>query len=88
MNITKLKNEQISIVVTTKRTMTTKETPKERKTRFKALSSDERKLLIRKKLIAQGLKEGSGVSGKDLSDYDKGEIIDLLVITKCFIKKQ
>ena len=66
--------------------MTTKETPEERKTHFRALSSDERKSLIRKKLTNQGLREGSGVSGKDLSSYNKEEIIDLLLITKCFSK--
>ena len=67
--------------------MATKETPKERNARFRALSSEERKLLIRKKLSDQGLIEGSGVSGKDLSSYEKEEIIDLLLITKCFSKK-
>ena len=68
--------------------MTTKETPEERKARFRALSSGERKSLIRKKLNAQGLIEGSGVLGKDLSSYDKKEIIDLLLITKCISRKQ
>ena len=67
--------------------MTTKETPEERKARFRALSSGERKSLIRKKLSDQGLKEGSGVSGKNLSSYDKEEIIDLLLITKCLKNK-
>ena len=51
--------------------MTKKETQEERKARFRALSSYERKSLIRKKLTAQGLREGSGVSGKALSSYKK-----------------
>ena len=68
--------------------MATKETPEERKARFKALSSYERKSLIRKKLIDQNLREGSGVLGKDLYSYDKEEIIDLLLITKCVSKKK
>ncbi len=68
--------------------MAKQETPEERTARFRALSSDKRKSLIRKKLNAQGLREGSGVSGKDLSSYNKEEIIDLLLITKCLSKKK
>ena len=68
--------------------METKESPEERKARFRALSSDERKSLIRKKLTAQGLKEGSGVIGKNLYTYEKEEIIELLLITKCISKYQ
>ncbi len=68
--------------------MTKNETPEERKARFRALSSDERKSLIKKKLKAQGLREGSGVLGKDLSSYNKEEIIDLILITKCVSKNK
>ena len=62
------------------------ESPEERKKRFKRLSSEERKRLIRDKLKMQGLKEGSGVSEKIQSSYDKEEIIDLILLTKCFYK--
>ena len=64
--------------------MKTNESPEERKKRLKRLSSDERKRLIREKLKKQGLKEGSGVKGKIQSSYDKKEIIDLILLTKCF----
>ena len=53
---------------------------------LKNLSSAERKMLIRKKLELQGLKEGSGVRGKDQSSYDKEEMIDLILLTRCFQK--
>ena len=68
--------------------MTYQETPKERKKRFKAMSSDERKALIREKIKAKGLKEGSGVPGKELSSYDRDEIWDLIQVTKCFPEMQ
>ena len=61
------------------------ESREERKKRFKNLSSEERKILIRKKLELQGLSEGSGVREKDQSSYDNKEIIDLILLTKCFI---
>ena len=60
----------------------------QRKKRFKGLSSEERKMLIRKKLELQGLKEGSGVREKDQSSYKKQEIIDLILITRCFQKNK
>tara|TARA_Y100001968_G_scaffold328143_1_gene374723 strand:- start:558 stop:764 length:207 start_codon:yes stop_codon:yes gene_type:complete len=60
------------------------ESPDERKKRFKRLSSEERKRLIREKLKKQGLKEGSGVSGKIQSSYNNEEIMDLILLTKCF----
>ncbi len=60
------------------------ESPEERKKRFKKLPSDERKRLIREKLKKQGLKEGSGVRDKIQSSYDKEEILDLILLTKCF----
>ena len=63
--------------------MKNKESREERKKRFKSLSSAERKMLIRKKLEKQGLTEGSGVKEKDQSSYDKKEMIDLILITKC-----
>ena len=69
-------------------TMINNENPKEKKDRLKSLSSKERKLLIRKKLKMQGLKEGSGVREKDQSSYDKKEIIDLILLTKCFPKEK
>ena len=60
----------------------------ERKARFKAMSSNERKALIREKMKAEGLKEGSGVPGKDLSSYDRDEICDLIQVTRCFPEMQ
>ena len=54
---------------------------------FKNLSSNERKKLIREKLKAQGLTEGSGVLEKDQSAYCNKEIIDLILITSCFQNK-
>ncbi len=62
-----------------------KETPQERKERFKAMTSAERKALIRAKMEAQGLKEGSSVSG---ASYDEEEIWDLIQITRCFPEMQ
>ena len=68
--------------------MNNSESREERKKRFKSLSSAERKMLIRKKLELQGLIEGSGVRGKDQSSYDKEEMIDLILLTKCFQKNK
>jgi len=56
--------------------------------RFNNLSSAERKMLIRKKLELQGITEGSGVRGKDQSSYDKEEMIDLILLTRCFQKNK
>jgi len=67
--------------------MSNSESREERKKRFKNLSSAERKMLIRKKLELQGLKEGSGVE-KDQSSYEKEEMIDLILLTRCFQKKK
>ena len=64
--------------------MNNKESREKRKKRFKMLSSEERKILIRKKLELQGLTEGSGVRGKDQSSYKKEEIMDLILLTRCF----
>ena len=66
--------------------MSKSESREARKKRFKILSSAERKMLIRKKLELQGLTEGSGVRGKDQSSYDKEEMIDLILLTRCFKK--
>ena len=68
--------------------MKNNESREEMKKRFKRLSSDERKILIRKKLELQGLTEGSGVREKDQSSYDKEEIIDLILITRCLQKNK
>ena len=68
--------------------MTYQETPKKRKKRFKAMSSDERKALIREKMKDQRLEEGSGVPGKSLSSYDRDEIWDLVQLTSCFPEMQ
>ena len=63
------------------------ESREERKKRFKNLSSAERKILIRKKLALQGLTEGIGVREKDQSSYDKEEMIDLILLTRCWQKE-
>ena len=68
--------------------MSSGESREERKKRFKSLSSTERKILIRRKLEQQGLTEGSGVREKDQSSYDKKEILDLILLTKCFQKNK
>ena len=68
--------------------MTIKETSEDRKERFKAMSSAEREALIRAKMKAAGLQEGSGIPGKNLSSYDRDEIWDLIQVTKCFPEMQ
>ena len=68
--------------------MEIQEGSKNRKERFKAMSSAERKVLIRAKMEAEGLEEGSGVPGKDLSSYDRNEIWDLIQVTRCFPERQ
>ena len=65
--------------------MTNQETPEERKERFKAMSSTERKALIRAKMKAEGLEEGSGVKG---TSYEEDEVWDLIRITSCFPEMQ
>ena len=64
--------------------MKNNESREERIKRFKSLSSEERKLLIRKKLEQQGLTEGSGLKKNDQSYYDKEEMTDLIILTRCF----
>ena len=66
--------------------MKNNQSQEERKKHLKNLSSAERKILIRKKLELQGLSEGSGVREKDQSSYDNEEIIELILLTKCFKK--
>ena len=68
--------------------MANKESNEERKERFKAMSSAERKALIRAKMKAEGLQEGSGVPGKSLSSYDRDEIWDLIQVTSYFHEMQ
>ena len=68
--------------------MATKESNEERQKRFKAMSSADRKALIRTKMKAEGLQEGSGVPGKDLSSYDRDEVWDLIQVTSCFPEMQ
>ena len=68
--------------------MNNDESHEERKKRFKSLSSEERIKLIRKKLELQGLTEGSGVREEDQSSYDKEEMIDLILLTRCFQKNK
>ena len=62
------------------------ETSEERKKRFQAMSSFQRHALLRQKMKAQGLVEGSGV--KPLSSYDTDEVWDLIQITSCFPEMQ
>ena len=68
--------------------MNNDESREERKKRFKSLSSEERKKLIRKKLELQGLTEGSGVREEDQSSYDNEEMIDLILLTRCLQKNK
>ena len=68
--------------------MNNDESREERAKRFKSLSSEERKKLIRKKLELQGLTEGSGVREEDQSSYDKEEMTDLILLTRCFQKNK
>ncbi len=68
--------------------MAVQESNEKRKERFKAMSSAERKALIRAKMKAEGLQEGSGVPGKDLFSYDQDEIWDLIQVTSCFPEMQ
>ena len=54
---------------------------KERTTRFKSMSSSERRELILKKMKARGIEVGSGVPNKK---YDSEEIYELIYIVNCF----
>ena len=64
--------------------MTKQETLEERKLRFEAMSSYERKALLRKKMKAEVLEEGSEV--KLLSSLDREEIWDLRESLAVFLK--
>ena len=64
--------------------MRIKEAREERKERCKAMSSDERKALIREKMKAKELEEGSGLPGKGLSAYEPDKIWDLIQVTSYF----
>ena len=68
--------------------MAIKESSEERKERFKAMASAERKALIKAKMKAQGLQEGSGVPGKSFSSYDRDEIWVLMQVTSYFPEMQ
>ncbi len=50
------------------------------------MSSSQRQALLKQKMKAQGLVEGSGV--KPLSSYNTDEIWDLIKITRCFPEMQ
>ena len=54
---------------------------KERKKRFKSMSSSERQALILKKMKAMGIEVGSGIPNKK---YDNKEVYELIHISKCF----
>ena len=62
------------------------ESPEERSRRYRTLTSNERKRLIRKRLKSLGLSEGSGVYKNEKSSNDSGELRDLILITKYFFK--
>ena len=62
------------------------ETPEERTKRFQAMSSYQRQDLLRQKMKAQGLVEGSGV--KPLSSYNTDDVWDLIQITSYFPEMQ
>ena len=64
--------------------MTKQETLEERKLRFEAMSSYERKALLMKKMKAEGLEEGIEV--KLLSSLDREEIWDLRESLAVFLK--
>ena len=68
--------------------MAVQESNEKRKEGFKAMSSAERKALIRAKMKAEGLQEGSGVQRKGLSSYDRDEVWDLIQVTSCFPEMQ
>ena len=64
--------------------MTEQETLEERKLHFEAMSSYERKALLRKKMKAEGLEEGIEV--KLLPSLDREEIWDLRESLAVFLK--
>ena len=54
---------------------------KERRKRFKSMTSKERQELILKKMKAKGIEVGSGVPNKK---YDNEEVYELIHIANCF----
>ncbi len=54
---------------------------KERRKKYKSMSSQERQELILKKMKAKGIEVGSGVQNKK---YDSKEIYELIHIANCF----
>ena len=54
---------------------------KERRKRFKSMTSQQRQKLIIKKMKAKGIDIGSGVSDKI---YDNNEVYELIQIATCF----
>ena len=53
----------------------------ERRKKFKSMTSKQRQDLIRKKMKAKGIEEGSGVPNKK---YDSEEVYELIHIANCF----
>ena len=53
----------------------------ERIKRYKAMTSQERQVLILKKMKAKGIEVGSGVPNKK---YDSEEVYELIHIANCF----
>ena len=54
---------------------------KERRKRYKSMTSQERRELILKKMKAKGIEVGSGVPDKR---YDREEVYELIHIANCF----
>ena len=53
----------------------------ERRKKYKSMSSQERQVLILKKMKAKGIEVGSGVPNKK---YDSEEVYELIHIANCF----
>ena len=81
MNLTTITKNQISYIKISFQLILAQKENDERKRFFKSMSSLERKKLIRSKMKAIGLKEGSGVPNKK---YKDDEIKDLIKIINCF----
>tara|TARA_Y100000739_G_scaffold208732_1_gene198111 strand:+ start:684 stop:881 length:198 start_codon:yes stop_codon:yes gene_type:complete len=54
---------------------------KERRKKYKSMSSQKRQALILKKMKANGIEVGSGVPNKN---YDSEEVYELIHIANCF----
>ena len=81
MNLTTITKNQISYIKISFQLILAQKESDERKRLFKSMSSQERQKLIRSKMKAIGLKEGSGVPNKKYKDH---EIKDLIKIINCF----